>query len=186
MELHENLDNCRIILRDVESGRTIADTMILTYDGTKDSIRIATEGIFLDEGTKISALIFSRSGLFENQGTVGGREADATQITLYEGTSRNDRHAVRYRVNIQGEVDRIVRPSEGKISESFGITVLNMSSIGLLIQAPEGRIREKDVIRFSAVSKGQRLSITAEAMRVAGADNGMENIGCSVQLVNLG
>ena len=93
---------------------------------------------------------------------------------------------MRYRVNIQGEVDRIVRPSEGKISEAFGITVLNMSSIGLLIQAPEGRIREKDVIRFSAVSKGQRLSITAEAMRVAGADNGMENIGCSVQLVNLG
>ena len=186
MSLQEDLKNCRIVLRDVETGRTIADTMILSHDGASDVIRISTEGIFLEKGTKISALIFSKSGLFENQGTVGGRENDDTLITLYEGTARNDRHAVRYRVNIQGEVDRIVRPGVGKINDPFGITVLNMSSIGLLVQAPAGRVQEKDVIRFSAVSKGQRLIITAEAMRVAGADNGMENIGCSIQLVNLG
>ncbi|MBR1702764.1 MAG: hypothetical protein IJ716_12490 [Lachnospiraceae bacterium] len=186
MGLHEDLKNCRIVIRDVETGRTIADTTILTYDEQSDMIRVSTKGIFLEKGMKISVLIFSKSGLFENQGTVGEREQEDTLITLYEGVARNDRHAVRYRVNIQGQVDRITRPAVGKIDELFDITVLNMSSIGLLIQAPAGKIREKDVIRFSAVSKGQRLVITAEAMRVAGAENEMENIGCSIQLVNLG
>ncbi len=186
MGLHEDLKNCRIVIRDVETGRTIADTTILTYDEQSDMIRVSTKGIFLEKGMKISVLIFSKSGLFENQGTVGEREQEDTLITLYEGVARNDRHAVRYRVNIQGQVDRITRSSVGKIDELIAITVLNMSSIGLLIQAPAGKIREKDVIRFSAVSKGQRLVITAEAMRVAGAENEMENIGCSIQLVNLG
>lgn len=186
MGLHEDLKNCRVVVRDVESGRTIADTMILTYDEQSDTIRVATDGITLEKGRKISALIFSRSGLFENQGTVGDRDGEQTLITLYEGTARNDRHAVRYRVNIQGQIDRITRPSAGKIEEKIDITVLNMSSIGLLVQVPAGKVQEKDVIRFSAVSKGQRLVITAEVMRVAGAENGMENIGCSIQLVNLG
>lgn len=186
MGLHEDLKNCRIVVRDVESGQTIADTMILTYDEQSDAIRIATDGVALEKGRKISALIFSRSGLFENQGTVGDREAEETLITLYEGTARNDRHAVRYCVNIQGQIDRITRPSVGKIDETIDITVLNMSSIGLLVQVPEGKIREKDVIRFSASSKGQRLVITAEVMRVAESEGGTEKIGCSIQLVNLG
>ena len=186
MGLHEDLKNCRIVVRDVESGRTIADTTILTYDEKSGQIRVATGGIVLEKNRKISALIFSRSGLFENQGTVGDRDEETTLITLYEGIAKNDRHAVRYRVNIRGEIDRIVRPFTGKIEEKIDITVLNMSSIGLLVQVPAGKIREKDVIRFSAVSKGQRLVITAEVMRVAGAENGMENIGCSIQLVNLG
>lgn len=186
MGLNEDLRNCRIVIRDAETGRTVADTTILTCDDRNERIEIASGKGALKEGTRISALIFSSAGLYESHGTVGEAREERTAVVLDEGTGKNDRQAVRYRVNIQGNIDYINRPSEGKLRDNFDICILNMSSIGLLVQAPAGRIKEGDVIRFSATSKGQRLSITAEATRVAGAEKDQENIGCKIQLVNLG
>ncbi len=186
MSLNEDLRNCRIVIRDVNTGKTIADTTILTYDAGSGTIEVGTDRIILPEGEQISALIFSVSGLFESHGTVGAKDGKKTTISLYEGSSKNDRQAVRYQVNIRGEVDSIVRSDVGKLPGGFEITVLNMSSIGLLVQAPEGRIQAGDKIRFSAVSKGRRITITAQAMRVEEVKSGKEKIGCSILLVNLG
>lgn len=186
MSLNEDLKNCKIVIRDAKTGKTIADTTILTYDAGTGQIEVGTNRIVIPEGITISALIFSPSGLFESHGTVGSKEGKKTRITLYEGTARNDRQAVRYQVNIRGEVDSVTRPEAGKLPGGFEITLLNMSSIGLLIRVPEGRVQVGDVIRFTASGKGQRLTITARAMRVEHVESGKERIGCSIQLVNLG
>ena len=71
-------------------------------------------------------------------------------------------------------------------SRRFSIILLNMSSIGILIRVPEGRVQVADVLRFSAISKGQRLIITAKVMRMEEVKDEMEKVGCSIQLVNLG
>ena len=181
-----DLKNCRIVIRDVSTGETIADTTILTYDMVTKKVEISVDQVELPAGAVISALIFSPEGLLENQGTVGDRDGERVVITFYEGTAKNDRQALRYQVNIQGEVDAITRPGVGKLPGEFMITVLNMSSIGLLIQAPEGKIQREDIVRFSATTKGQRIIITALATRVEQIEAGMEKIGCSIQLVNLG
>ncbi len=185
MSLSENLRQCRIVIREVAQGETIADTIIIAHDIESGKIEIETDVFNVEEGSVISALVFSKSGLFETQGTVGIREGNKSAIVLYEGSDKDDRHAVRYQVNINGTVDMITRQNE-KISENFDITILNMSSIGLLAQAPAGRIKDEDNIRFAAVTKGQRIIITAHVERVETCENGKENVGCTVQLVNLG
>lgn len=185
MNLSENLRQCRIVIRDAEKEETIADTTISAHDAENSHIEVDTDGFDVAEGTVVSALVFSKSGLFETQGTVGAKDGNKLIIVLYEGSDKDDRHAVRYQVNINGMVDMITRQDE-KIPESFEITVLNMSSIGLLAQAPKGRIKEEDVIRFSAVTKGQRIIITAHVERVESCEDDRENVGCTVQLVNLG
>ena len=186
MSLNEDVRNCRIVVRDTQSGRTIVDTTILTYDKATGQVTIASEGIDVKEGSLISALVFSSAGLYESQGTVAVNREKCTVITLYEGTDKDGRQAVRYRVNIRGIVDYVAKPSGKKIREEFEINVLNMSAIGILMQAPQGKIRPGDTIRFSALSKGQRLNVTVEATRVAEAEEGKENIGCSVRLLSLG
>ena len=185
MSLSEDLRQCRIVIREAAQGKTIADTTIVTYDANTSRIEIEVDDFGVGEGETISALIFSKSGLFETQGTVGASDGGKTTIVLYEGSDRDDRHAVRYQVNISGVVDYITR-QEQKIPDAFEITVLNMSSIGLLVQAPEGRMKEGDTVRFSAVSKGQKIFITAQATRVEAYEAGMEKVGCTIQLVNLG
>lgn len=185
MSLSENLRQCRIVIRDVEKEETIADTTISAHDMESSRIEVDAEGFEVEEGAVISALVFSKSGLFETQGTVGARDGNKLIIVLYEGSDKDDRHAVRYQVNITGKVDLITRQGE-KIPDNFEITVLNMSSIGLLAQAPAGCIKDEDTIRFSAVTRGQRIIITAHVERVEADENGMENVGCTVQLVNLG
>lgn len=185
MSLSEDLRQCRIVIRETAKGETIADTTILTHDMTTSRIEIETDGLTVKEGVTISALVFSKSGLFETQGTVGAGDGNRTKIVLYEGSDRDDRHAIRYQVNINGTVDSITRQDE-KITGDFEITVLNMSSIGLLVTAPEGRIKEGDIVRFLAVSKGQRIIITAQTTRVETEGEGKERIGCTIQLVNFG
>lgn len=184
MSLSENLTQCRIVVREAAQGETIADTVIVAHDMESSRIEIETKHPVLEEGATISALIFSKSGLFETQGTVGAVEGSRAELVLYEGSEKDDRHAIRYQVNITGMVDSIVRAEE-KLSEQFEITVYNMSSIGLLVQAPAGRIKEGDVIRFFAVTKGQRIIITARAERVEAVED-REKVGCTIQLVNLG
>lgn len=189
MRLSEDLRNHRIVIRDTGTGETVADTTIAAYDADANEITLDTDQIALGEGSVISALIFSANGLYESHGVIRGAVEGKTSIQLSEGRGRDDRQAVRYQVNIRGEVDFVSRPGEGKLPGGFEILLLNMSSIGLLIQAPEGRIQMGDTVRFTAVSKGQRLIITVEATRVekAEADNSdKEKIGCSIRLVNLG
>lgn len=186
MSLNHDLRNCKIVIRDVDTGETIADTTIFQYDAETGVVEIETDPELMPEGMVVSALIFSRNGLFESHGTVGDKEGGRIRITLYEGTAQNDRQAVRYQVNIIGEVLSITRQDREKLPGGFEITLLNMSSIGLLVQSPEGKVQVDDIIRFSATSKGQRLTITAKAMRVEEVKDGKENIGCSIQLVNLG
>lgn len=186
MSLNEDLKNCKIIIRDAKTGKTIADTVILTYDAGTGQIEVGTNRIVIPMGLTVSALIFSASGIFESHGTVGAKEGKKTRITLCEGSGQNDRQALRYQVNIRGEAEYVVRPEKGKLPGGFGITLLNMSSIGILIQVPEGKVQVGDTIRFAATGKGRRLTITALALRVEHAGAGKEKIGCSIQLVNLG
>ena len=152
---------------------------------TADEIAECMKQWAVEKGATISALIFSKSGLFETQGTVESKDGSKTAIVLYEGSDKDDRHAVRYQVNISGTVDQITRQGE-KLSGGFEIHVLNMSSIGLLLLAPEGMIQEGDIIRFAAITKGQRIIITAHAARVGSHESGEEKIGCTIQFVNLG
>ncbi|MDE7269310.1 MAG: PilZ domain-containing protein [Acetatifactor sp.] len=186
MRLSEDLRNHRIVIRDTRTGETVADTMIAAYDAEASELTLDTDQITLKEGTTISALIFSANGLCESQGVIRAQAEGKTFIRLSEGRGRDERQAVRYQVNIRGEVEFVSRPGEGKLPGGFEILLLNMSSIGLLIQAPSGRIRTGDTIRFTAVSKGQRLAITVEATRVEKVDSDKEKVGCSIQLVNLG
>ncbi len=185
MGLNDNLKQSRIVIREAAQGETIADTTIVSHDMETGRIAIETESLPVEEGATISALVFSKSGLFETQGTIDAKNGNSTEIILYEGSEKDDRHAVRYQVNIQGKVDLITRQEE-KYYEEFEIDVLNMSSIGLLAQAPQGAVKEGDTIRFSAVTKGQRIIITARAERVAANSDGKEKVGCTIQLVNLG
>ncbi len=185
MSLNENLKQSRIVIREAAQGETIADTNIVSHDMESSRITIETESFSVEEGATISALVFSKSGLFETQGTIGTKNGNSIEIVLYEGSDKDDRHAVRYQVNIQGKVDLITRQGE-KLYEEFELAVLNMSSIGLLIQAPQGAIKDGDIVRFSAVTKGQRIIITAHAERVESDIEGKEKVGCTIQLVNLG
>ena len=185
MNLSENLRQCRIVIRETAQGETIADTVIVSHDTETGRVEVEAEALAVEKGATISALIFSKSGLFETQGTVESKDGSKTAIVLYEGSDKDDRHAVRYQVNISGTVDQITRQGE-KLSGGFEIHVLNMSSIGLLLLAPEGMIQEGDIIRFAAITKGQRIIITAHAARVGTHESGEEKIGCTIQFVNLG
>lgn len=186
MRLSEDIKNHRVVIRDTGTGETVADTTIVAYNAEVNEITLETDRLALEEGAEVSALIFSANGLYESHGIIRRQADGRIAVRLSEGRGRDDRQAVRYQVNIRGEVDFVNRPGEGKLPGGFEILLLNMSSIGLLIQAPEGRIHTGDTVRFTAVSKGQRLIITVEATRVEKAEQDKEKIGCSIRLVNLG
>ncbi|MCM1101375.1 MAG: PilZ domain-containing protein [Clostridium sp.] len=186
MSLSEDIRQHRIVIQDTVTDRAIADATILKYDAGTGEIEIDADQAELSEGAAISALIFTASGLYESHGVVRDKDGTKVRIALYEGMAHDARQAVRYQVNISGEVDSVTGPQTGKRPGGFEITILNMSSIGLLLQAPAGKIKEGDTIRILTSTKGQRIIITADVNRVEDADQGREHVGCSIRLVNLG
>lgn len=186
MGLHEDVKGCRIVVRDATTGKTIADSDILSCDVVSGRIEVSTDRIVLPKSREISALVFGKSGLFESRGHVGNKTGKKTELFLDSGTEKNDRQAVRYQVNIRGTVETVTRSTGEKENGGFEVVVSNMSEIGLLLQVPAGKIGQGDVVRFSTISKGRCITITAEANRVEEPQGEKQRVGCKILFVNLG
>lgn len=180
----EDLRNYKVVVRDVRSGATIADTIVRYYDKHFDVIRIDSDGINDEIYSRVQVLLFSSKGLLKCSGTVRGNgRTGEVDIALYNGNEEDDRKAVRYSLTMPGVLSSIFRPGAGVIENSTAITVLNMSTTGFLFQAPEGILEKKDVVKISCLFKGKRISMQGEVVRIQHKDIQHTEYGCKLYSV---
>lgn len=180
----EDIQGLKVVVRDVKSGATIADTIVRYYDKHFDVIRIESDSVNDEIYPRVQVLLFSSKGLFKCSGTVRGNGSTGeVDIALYNGNEEDDRKAVRYVLTMPGTISNIFRPGEGVIEASTAITVINMSTTGFLFQAPEGLVDKKDVVKINCLFKGKRISIQGEVVRIQHRDIQHAEYGCKLYSV---
>lgn len=181
MLFKSDITNARIIVNTLEGNQKIADTYIKRFNSSTDIGILDADNFRGVESQKVSALVFSRDGLMECNGTIRNTPGLEIEICFYQTNEKNDRGATRYDVNMMGNVTAVLKKVTGEIlKDTFPCKVVNMSATGVLISGPSQRLKVGDVPSISAFKDGHRLRIVCEVVRVHDSNVQTEMFGCKI------
>lgn len=128
---------CKVYVYDLNSGKTVAETIIREWDKQNQMIIVDNTSSALAENTHVSILILHKDSLHEYKGTI--RRTERSQnigIALFQGREKEEfRSCVRYTVHLPAKIvtlmigDKIV-----PLKNPLDTTVLNISKSGMLIR----------------------------------------------------
>lgn len=181
MLFKSDLTRCRIIINSLEGKNKIADTYIKRFNASTDIGTIDADSVRGVEDQKVSALVFTKEGLLECNGTLRSTRSVDVEICFYQSNVKNDRGATRYDVNMMGNVTAVLKKVSGEIvKDTFPCQVINMSATGILISGPSQRLKIGDIPSISAFKDGHRLRIIGEVVRVHDSNVQTEMFGCKI------
>ncbi len=177
------LKNRRIIIKDIESGRIIADTQIIRYNSLSNSVMISTASFQEKKFYNISAIIFTEKGLYESSGTIRGI-ITGNEIEVFLGRSREkeDRAKTRYPISVVGNVKGIyIDNKEVSLQRGIQIETINMSANGILIKADAGSFDVGEVFTLLLDMGKETLDLQCEIVRIHKSDILLEEYGCRIE-----
>ncbi|MEG1687416.1 MAG: PilZ domain-containing protein [Angelakisella sp.] len=134
---------CQVMIRDDADGELIANTKILDFDKALITIVIDAHALKVHSSSRVSLLILHDSEILEFQGNIRKTSSPGrVQIALFKGRVKEDRASKRYQINAPATIENIVTPAMTvkQLGKPLGVTVLNLSTVGALVQAPEGAL----------------------------------------------
>lgn len=177
-----NVKNCRIIIKDINYDKTVADTYITGYDWDANIIRVSTTSLKYRDCGDISALIFGKDGFYEYYGKIkGANVANETVVALYSGQERKGRTSRRYDLQTKGHVTQIKLENVYVVlHKPIEFSTLNISSTGLLFRTSSDSFKKNDRICLGVMLEGKELRLECRVIRVQNSDLREEEFGCRI------
>lgn len=180
----KNLENCRIILHSPKTGQTLAETSVASYDSGRRLLHVRADELASLSGQPVSALVFGNAMLYEVFGVLTNRViSNEREITLYRESEINNRKGVRYNVDMPAIITSITHYRNNiPVSQTTAYTahIINMSSVGILLQAPAGNINVDDVIKITAIKSLLRLRLECKVIRLQDCNIQSDWFGCTI------
>ena len=182
--MNENaVKNRRILIRNTEDGKIIADTKIIRFDSLRNSAYISVNSLAVRKYYNISAIIFAEECLYECYGTIRGALVD-NEIEVFLGKSKEkeNRTRTRYPVALEGNIVGIIIENKMvRLRKPMDVRTVNMSAGGILIQAYSGCFCVGDVFFMNAEMGNGRMEIICEVVRIQNSGMLTEEYGCRIK-----
>lgn len=181
------LKNRRIIIKDIENNRVIADTQIIRYNSLENSVMISAASFRDKKFYNISAIIFTEKGLYESFGTIRG-VVTGNEIEVFLGKSREkeDRAKTRYPISVAGNVKGIyIDSKEVSLHRGIHIETVNMSANGVLIKADIGSFNVGEIFTLFLEIGKDTLELQCEIVRIHKSDMLLEEYGCRIDEIRI-
>lgn len=183
----KELKNRRILIKNTEDGKIIADTKIDSFDSVTNSVLIKADSLADRKYYTISAFVFAKDCLYEFFGTIRGALVD-NQVEVFLGKSKEkeDRAKTRYPVALEGKIDGIVIEGRKiKLRKAMPIRTVNMSANGVLMKADSGCFRIGDGFFLSLKVEGGEIELSCEIVRIQNSDMQTEEYGCRIREIRI-
>ena len=183
----KELKNRRILIKNAEDGKIIADTKIDSFDSVTNSVLIKADSLAERKYYTISAFVFAKDCLYEFFGTIRGALVD-NQVEVFLGKSKEkeDRAKTRYPVALEGKIDGIVIEGRKiKLRKAMPIRTVNMSANGVLMKADSGCFRIGDGFFLSLKVEGGEIELSCEIVRIQNSDMQTEEYGCRIREIRI-
>ena len=186
--MNENeIKNRRILIKNTEDGKIIADTKIIRFDSLTNSVHIGVDSLAVRKFYNISAFIFAEECLYEFSGTIRGALVN-NEIEVFLGKSKEkeDRAKTRYPVALKGNIVGII--IEGKmirLRKAMNIRTLNMSANGVLMQADPGCFGIGDTFSLELEVEDGRIELSCEIVRIQNSGMLTEEYGCRIKEIGI-
>lgn len=181
------LKNRRIIIKDIENDRVLADTRIIGYNSSSNSVMISAASLLEKKFYNISAFIFTEKGLYEFYGTIRGT-VTGNEIEVFLGKSREkeDRAKTRYPISVEGNVKGIyIDNKEISLHRSIHIETINMSANGILIKAEAGCFNTGEIFTLFLEMGKDTLELCCEVVRTQYSGELLEEYGCRINKIQV-
>lgn len=177
-----NVKNNRIIIKDLNCDKTIADTYITGCDWDTSTVRISTTSLGGQKSDNISVLIFGKNGFYEYLGKIEkANVANETVVALYSGQERKGRASRRYELQTQGEVTQIkINDTFIELRSPMEFTTLNISATGLLIRTFCDSFKKNDRIKMNLLLEDRKMELECRIIRCQNSSLWEEEYGCRI------
>lgn len=181
------LKNRRIIIKNTENDQVIADTRIIRYNSSSNSVMISAASLLEKKFYNISAFIFSENSLYESYGTIPGT-VTGNEIEVFLGKSREkeDRAKTRYPISVEGNVKGIyIDDKEISLHRGIHIETINMSANGILIKADAGSFDTGEMFTLVLEMGKDTLELQCEVVRIQSGKELLEEYGCRIDEIKV-
>lgn len=181
--MNENeVKNRRILIKNVEDGKIIADTKIIRYNSRVNSVLISADSLKDRKFYNISAYIFAEDCLYEFFGTIKGALVD-NEIEVFLGKSKEkeDRAKTRYPVALEGSICGIIIEARTiRLRKAMQIETINMSANGILMKADSGCFHIGDCFLINLKMEKSEIELSCRIVRIQNECMLTEEYGCQI------
>lgn len=182
--MNENeLKNRRILIKNTENGKIIADTKIVSFDSVTNSVLIKADSLADKKYYKISAFVFAKECLYEFFGTIrGALVGNEVEVFLGKSKEKEDRARTRYPVALEGKINGIlIEGKKIKLRKAMIIQTINMSANGVLMKADSGCFRIGDVFSLNLTVEEGEIELSCKIVRIQNSGMLTEEYGCRIK-----
>lgn len=182
--MNENeLKNRRILIKNTEDGKIIADTKIIRFDSVTNSVLINADSLVDRKYYSISAFIFAKECLYEFIGTIRGALVDnKVEVFLGKSKEKEDRAKTRYPVALEGKIDGIMIGERMIVlRKAMPIQTINMSANGVLMKTDSGCFRVGDCFSLILKVEEGEIKLSCKIVRIQNSDMLTEEYGCRIR-----
>lgn len=181
------IKNRRILIKNADDGKVIADTRILRFNSRANSVVISAASITVRKYYKIIAYIFAEECLYEFYGTIRGAVVD-NEIEVFLGKKKNkeDRAKTRYPVALSGNIRAVfIEGRKIMLRKAISIRTINMSATGVLMQADAGCFDIGEQFVLVLETEQSNIEVDCEIVRIQNSGRLTEEYGCRIKEIRL-
>lgn len=182
MATGKNYSGCRVTIHYGISA--VTQTKILHFDAATMSVTVGGLSGFGKTDQLVSLLISTDDGVHEYCGRAhrSGIDPTQTEISLFGGREKEEsRVAKRYPINMQASVQNLIFDAIAMpLLHPLVVSILNLSSSGVLIKAGAFSFAENAVIHMLFNIDGQPTDIYGRIVRVKEIDSNTAEYGCKL------
>jgi hypothetical protein len=172
--------NCRIIIKDKDNDKVIADTRILSVAPGKHAVKVSASSVNGRLGERIFALIFARNGMLQYRGVIKGPViANEVEIVLHAGGKKEDRECERYNIQTEGFIEAVILGNDRIVLQKpIEVVTVNMGANGILIRTFPGSFEVGDKIELVIDLQQKQYRSIYEIVRAQNRCAWNEEYGC--------
>lgn len=180
IEYANDLVGRKIQIKDIETGKLIANTRITDYNSGNKTVKISASELNDLGHQEVCVLIFCADRLLEYYGRLKRPIiANEFEINLYSGRVREDRKRPRYEIRESGKVVGLVIAGKSiLLRKPIDIMTKNISANGLLIEAEAGSFEKGTHIQILIKLGETILQGVYEVVRLQNQNLWTEEYGC--------
>lgn len=177
------LKNRRILIKNMEDGKIIADTEIIRFDSVTNSVLIKADSLADRKYYSISAIVFAKECLYEFFGTIRGALVDnEVEVFLGKSKEKEDRAKTRYPVALEGKIDGIMIGERMIVlRKAMPIRTINMSANGVLMETDSGCFRVGDCFSLILTVEEGEIKLSCKIVRIQNSSMLTEEYGCRIK-----
>ncbi len=124
--------NARVLIKSQKDDTVLADSVIVDHDVETGTIWVKAENFFIQENTKIEALIINSDNIVDCLCTARRKDQDGTRqiFAIYKLQSYEDRKDNRFRMTAPGSMLVIAGTDELK-NRRIGVNIIDISTGGI-------------------------------------------------------